>query len=310
MEISKDENFKKSSFTELKANDPLTDHIIRWHVDGLEADTRYYYRTHYGIKKGSLKKRPVRSFKTLPGAGSEEPVNFVAVTGMNFAKFHYGAEGNPEDFDPTANSSPESMASGFPAHKAIMNVNPNFYVGTGDNVYYDYPHDKWIAKDSAALRKKWHEQFSQPWSIEMFGQIPVYWEKDDHDFRYNDCDTTTGKEPSTALGKYMFLEQVPVTPDPENPSRTYRTVRINKHLQIWLVEGRDYRSPNTMPDGPEKSLWGREQLEWLKAGLLESNASYKILISPTPLVGPDDAYKKDNHVNHGGFLHVKQEECF
>ena len=27
----------------------------------------------------------------------------------------------------------------------------------------------------------------------------------------------------------------------------------------------------------------------------------KILISPTPLVGPDDAYKKDNHVNPSGF---------
>ncbi len=30
-----------------------------------------------------------------------------------------------------------------------------------------------------------------------------------------------------------------------------RTFRWGKTLQIWLVEGRDYRSPNNMPDGPE-----------------------------------------------------------
>lgn len=62
-----------------------------------------------------------------------------------------------------------------------------------------------------------------------------------------------------------------------------------------------------MEDGPDKTLWGRAQLDWLKKTLLASDATHKILISPTPIVGPDDAYKIDNHTNHRGFRHEGRE---
>lgn len=39
---------------------------------------------------------------------------------------------------------------------------------------------------------------------------------------------------------------------------------------------------------------------------MESDAKYKLLISPTPLVGPDDAYKRDNHANPKGFRYEGQ----
>jgi alkaline phosphatase D len=79
--------------------------------------------------------------------------------------------------------------------------------------------------------------------------------------------------------------------------RTYRTLRWGKGLQIWLVEGRDFRSPNNMPDGPDKTIWGKEQLDWLKKTILDSDADFRILISPTPIVGPDRQNKADNHAN-------------
>ena len=56
-----------------------------------------------------------------------------------------------------------------------------------------------------------------------------------------------------------------------------------------------------MPDGPTKTIWGAEQLAWLKSSLLESDATFKLLVSPTPMVGPDDLRKTDNHTNIGGF---------
>ena len=46
---------------------------------------------------------------------------------------------------------------------------------------------------------------------------------------------------------------------------------------------------------------------WLKRTLAESDAAFKILVSPTPLIGPDDASKKDNHVNAAGFRHEGEE---
>ena len=86
----------------------------------------------------------------------------------------------------------------------------------------------------------------------------------------------------------------------------YRTFRWGKHLQIWLTDGRDFRSPNSMADGPEKTIWGREQKAWLKSTLEKSDATWKIVISPTPIVGPDRVAKNDNHANKG-FSHEGDE---
>ena len=78
---------------------------------------------------------------------------------------------------------------------------------------------------------------------------------------------------------------------------TYRTVRWGKDLQVWMVEGRDFRSSNKAPDGPEKTIWGVEQKAWFKRTVAESDATYRVLISPTPIVGPDRKSKHDNHSN-------------
>jgi alkaline phosphatase/alkaline phosphatase D len=56
-----------------------------------------------------------------------------------------------------------------------------------------------------------------------------------------------------------------------------------------------------LPDNKKKSVWGAEQEEWLKKTLLGSDATFKLLVSPTPMIGPDDKRKTDNHCNIGGF---------
>ena len=91
-----------------------------------------------------------------------------------------------------------------------------------------------------------------------------------------------------------------VDPLASNPV-TYRTHRVSRDLQIWFVEGRDYRDPLDMPDSPDKTIWGAEQKAWLKQTLIDSDATFKLLISPTPMVGPDDASKRDNHTDINGY---------
>ncbi|MDA7877995.1 hypothetical protein N9B39_00450 [bacterium] len=59
-----------------------------------------------------------------------------------------------------------------------------------------------------------------------------------------------------------------------------------------------------MKDGPDKFLWGPKQLTCLKRTLLSIHATLKPLISPTPMVGPNDARKRDNHTSMKGFQHV------
>ncbi len=62
-----------------------------------------------------------------------------------------------------------------------------------------------------------------------------------------------------------------------------------------------------MPDGPHKTIWGEEQRLWLNKTLIASDATFKILISPTPMIGPDDLRKTDNHCDIGGFQHERND---
>jgi alkaline phosphatase/alkaline phosphatase D len=292
-ELSENPDFRNSFKTKSMQAVPKRDFIIKQKVNNLHSGTRYYYRLLYGSNSKKMKAGNTCTFKTLGGPAAETKVTFVVVTGMNYHPFHHGSRSRPAYTGTDKNL-------GYPALKTILDMRPDFFVGTGDNVYYDNP-GKTAAKTQQQLRKKWHEQFVQPRFIDLFAEVPTYWEKDDHDYRYNDCDNTGDRPPSSELGKKTFLEQLPVADPAELHPATYRTYRVDKLLQIWLVEGRDHRSPNNMPDGPDKTIWGKEQKRWLKKTLLESKATFKILISATPMVGPDNNTKRDNHTNPKGF---------
>lgn len=288
--VSTSRDFDNVVYIDSLVADEANDHICKAKIEGLKKSTRYYYRLEYGKNRENVKKSSVGSFKTLAGKTGVAPVSFVVVTGMNYSKFHHEKTGYKGD----------DKQLGYPALETIAAMSPDFFVGTGDNVYFDHP-KQGRATELNTMRQKYYEQFGQQRFIDLFATVPTYWEKDDHDYRYNDCDNSSDKLPLGTTGNKVFYEQLPVVDPQHDDAVTYRTHRISKHLQIWLVEGRDYRSDNDMGDGPDKTIWGAEQRQWLQRTLLASDATFKLLISPTPMIGPDDAYKKDNHCNLGGF---------
>lgn len=258
--------------------------------------TVHYFRIHYGTDEKHTKVSQVATFKTLPNSDQVAPVSFVLTSCLNYAFFQTSKGGSE--------TSASDRKLGYPALEPLRALKPDFLIINGDCVYYDHPVQT-RAKTLAEMRQKWHEQYSMPRFVQLFAQTPVYWTKDDHDYRMNDSDATGDYEPSHRMGIDTFREQVPVVSG--NDAVTYRTHRIGRDLQLWFVEGRDYRSPNKTADGPVKTIWGAEQNAWLQRTLKESDATYKILISPTPLIGPDDGYKKDNHANTAGFRHEGEE---
>ncbi|UCD38648.1 MAG: alkaline phosphatase D family protein, partial [Fidelibacterota bacterium] len=300
-EVASHARFRNSFRTKWMAATSENDFIIKTKVAGLDEGTRYYYRLLSGEDTTRFQIGETREFRTWPAPDVRREASFVVVTGMNFGKFHFGV-------DTTGKRAyqGDDKHLGYPGLKTILGMKPDFFVGTGDNVYYDFP-KKDQATTQSELRRKWHEQFVQPRYVDLFAKVPTYWEKDDHDHRFNDCDTTGSRPPSNELGIRTFLEQVPVADPLDTTPITYRTHQINSLLQIWLVEGRDYRSPNEAPDDAGKSLWGSEQKQWLKETLSSSTAVFKVLISPTPLVGPDGDWKQDNHTNPGGFRYEGDE---
>jgi alkaline phosphatase D len=288
------------------------DFIARASFSGLCPGTKYTCRTKIGVSKANLTDGPTSIFKTLPGKNAAAAVKFVVVTGMNYAKFHgdkridrkqHLLENNTDL--PRPYTGPDKHL-GYPSLASILKLQPDFFVGTGDNVYYDTP-DNPRAETIPELRQKWHEQFVQPRYHDLFAAVPTYWMVDDHDYRIDDGDNSGDYKPTPAEGRDMMLEQLPVAPANDSNAKTYRTHRTSRDLQIWFPENRMYRSANADPDGPDKSIWGAEQKAWLKSTLAASDAKFKLLISPTPMIGPDDLRKTDNHCDVGGFRHERDE---
>ena len=211
------------------------------------------------------------SFKTAPVKTEQAEITFVAVTCQEYHDRDYGSKG-------------------FKIYEHMLRQQPDFFVHTGDVVYYDQQ-----AKNLDLARWHWQRMFSFPTLMEFHKHVGSYFMKDDHDTWMNDCypdlKTRFMGDFTFKDGQQVFLEQVPMG------KKTYRTYRWGKDLQIWMVEGRDFRSPNRMPDGPDKTIWGKEQIEWFKETVQASDATFRILISPTPIIGPDRPQKVDNHAN-------------
>jgi phosphodiesterase/alkaline phosphatase D-like protein len=266
------------------------DYAVQFRITNLEPGTRYYFCTEMKANLLSKQKRSgdIYTFKTAPHEETFYPVDFTVITSTS---------ANVRDV------MKDQIPWGFQSFLSIKEIEPDFIVHTGDNVYYDS--DSPLALDKDLARYHWHRVYSLPCVKDLFRTVPGYFMKDDHDYRWNDAYPQQEvphklrqiyqSHITDKMGRKLFLEAVPMS------KKTYRNFTWGKGLEIWLVEGRDFRSSNIMPDGPDKTIWGKKQKEWLKNGLSKSKRLFKILISPTPIVGPDRMKKTDNHANSSGF---------
>ena len=266
--------------TAWRAVDPKRDFTRHFKLTGLVPNTRYQLRVE-GRGQDRQKGQVVEgTFRTAPSPSQAERVVFTVSTGQAY----------PDQ---------DAAGGGYKIYAQMLKLDPSFFVHTGDIVYYDR-----LAKTLELARWHWQRMYSLPTNVEFHRRVASYFIKDDHDTWMNDCwpsrDTRFMGDFTFTQGLAVFLEQVPMGP------RTYRTFRWGRDLQVWLVEGRDFRSPNTMADGPDKTIWGAEQKAWFKRTVEQSDATFCILISPTPLVGPDRTNKNDNHAN-AGFTHEGDE---
>ena len=172
--LSEGPGFEHAFRTPWQAASAENDYLIKTRVSGLESGTRYFYRLLSGPAADSAGAGPTGRFRTLDPPGVSGDVRFVVVTGMNRFAF-LAASLKDLAF--------KEREMGFPGLAAILEHEPDFFVATGDSVYYDTPFIG-RAESREEMRAKWHRQFSTPRFAALFQQVPTYWEKDDHDFRY------------------------------------------------------------------------------------------------------------------------------
>lgn len=285
--------------------------LLRAAVTGLKPG--FNYQVELGTNANSSLK-----FKTLSRPDNhinKDEVLRIAIGSCPHYERFYMASKFPEEFvrdKPKAISDLDSL-EGYPVLEAIIKTDPLALISNGDNVYYDHPRQ---VKTVHEMRQKWHQQFMLPRMKRLLKQVPIIWNMDDHDYRGDDSDTTNTRYPfpshRTAMG--IFREQAPHGAyDALNNAKAgdgtthsinqppYRKIRFNAETELYILEGRVFRSPIEQSDDSNKTLWGKAQRHWLIGNLKSSTAKFKVIITPTPLVGPDDARKKDNHTNISGY---------
>lgn len=252
---------------------PAEDHVRQFPLRGLRSYTRYRVTVQSRDAKGAAGPTLEGGFTTAPAAGnSAAPTRFVVVTCGDY----------PRRDDP---------ANGHRIYQSMLGLSPDFLVHTGDVEYFDKADP--IANSPELARFKFNRLFALPFNRAFHQRVASYFLCDDHDILKNDCwPGQTYGSLTFAEGSRIFREQMPAPTGP-----LYRTVRWGRDLQFWMMEGREFRSPNTMPDGPAKTIWGREQKTWLYRTVAASDATFKVLLTPTPIVGPDRGNKGDNHAN-------------
>lgn len=251
--------------------DSSTDYSQLFELKELEPSTTYEVACRARALGGTqITSTTTGSFQTLPQASAARNLRIAIGTCQEF-----------EDRD---------GEYGMDLYRTLLRRQVDMFVLAGDVVYYDK-----LARSVPLAYYHWQRTYSLPTLVNFHRSVPTYFLKDDHDTYVND--SWPGqyhkwtREFTFEDGQRIFRQQTGV------PTVAYRTQRMGRDLQLWFMEGRDFRDPNSQADGPDKSIWGNEQWEWLQRTLTESDAKFKVIVSPTPIVGPDRDNKGDNHSN-------------
>ena len=262
---------EKKKSTGWVAVDPEKNFTHQWHLENLIPGTKYVVEIEARQNEKSGVSDQIRGgFRTPPAPESAEEISFCIVTCHDYWR--------------------RDTADGHKIYQVMQNLFPDFYVHTGDIEYYDKQEPYALTEE--LMRFKWDRLFALPLQRKFWGQVTGYFMRDDHDVLTDDAfPGMTYGTVSWERGLQIFDEQNPVGEMP------YKTIRWGQDLQIWLTEGRIFRSKNTDPDGPDKTIFGKEQKAWLYKTVAESDATFKLIINANPILGPDRASKSDNYSN-------------
>jgi alkaline phosphatase D len=264
------------------------DFTARVRVVGLRPNTSYRYRVWFsraapGVGRGDA---AAGSFRTAPADGVAAPVRLAFggdISGQNVCRH---------------------SVEGIPIAETIAGWRPDVFVGLGDMIYADnacdpvgrygdpqVPGGFGPAIDVAGFREHWRYNRADPALQRVLAGTSYVGVWDDHEV-VNDFGPLTDA-PTTPpytgahllpLGRQAFLDYSPLGSE----ERLYRSLRWGRNLELFVLDTRSFRDANSaLDDGvAPKTMLGREQLEWLKASLAASDATWKVIVSSVPMSIP------------------------
>jgi alkaline phosphatase D len=229
-------------------------------IGGLAPATAYRYRVLVGGRAGH---DTSGSFRTGPAPGAPVRARFSVVSCMNAKRY-------PRQ----------------PAWVPLLAEKPDLLLQLGDAVYADSTRPE--------VLRAWHiAQRRVPEYAEVLRVTPTLVIWDDHDFGGNDSDgSLPGKERSLELFRALWPN--PSCGLPETPGIFFKATYGD--VDIFMTDGRYYRSPDAARDDESKKMLGDAQFAWLERELRASRATFKLVASGSTIdVSLKDCWKLYSH---------------
>lgn len=177
-----------------------------------------------------------------------------------------------------------------PIFESMSASHADFFACLGDWPYADNPPGAWTIDEYRArhLEARGFDDI-QP----LLAAMPIYAIYDDHEAR-NDWDGhfTQVEAERIANAVAVWDEWFPLRGEATPKKRArYRDWRWGSDAHFFMLDTRRYRSPNEASDGPDKTMLGDAQRNWLIDGITKSDAAFKIVFTSVPL---DYGYTHDS----------------
>ena len=194
------------------------------------------------------------------------------------------------------------VTDGYPIFRVLARRALDFFLFVGDTIYADHvcegpdrvPGSAFVARTLPQFWAKHRYNRSDPAVQELFRRSSVYAIWDDHEVR-NDFSGSVDRLMPT--GRQAFIDYFPIQPPRSQPGRLYRKFQWGRLLEVFILDTRQYRSPNSDPDGPEKTMLGPAQKRWLIEGVTASRSTWKIIVTSVTLSVPTGRGARDSWSN-------------
>ncbi|MFF8385424.1 alkaline phosphatase D family protein [Streptomyces kanasensis] len=289
-EVAEDRGFTRITARGAVTASAATDHTVKVDVRGLRPATPYWFRFAAGADDGAgaAVLSPVGRTRTTPGYDDATPgVRFGVVSCANWEAGYFAAYRHlaaRTDLD------------------AVLHLGDYIYeYGSGsypktDRVLRPHePRHETVTLSDYRLRHATYKTDPDLQALHAAHAVIAIW--DDHEFADDTwSDGADNHTPGTegdwasrmAAAKRAYFEWMPVRTSAEGT--VYRRLRYGKLADLHLLDLRSFRSQQVgtgsgKVDDPERTITGRAQLDWLKAGLASSDATWR-LVGTSVMISP------------------------
>ncbi|HJL19157.1 MAG TPA: alkaline phosphatase D family protein [Sandaracinaceae bacterium LLY-WYZ-13_1] len=163
-------------------------------------------------------------------------------------------------------------------HDALLNgsqLDMDLFLFLGDSAYCDG------STRICEFRQAWDATLRSEGYRALRGHQSVLATWDDHEVT-NDFDRVTADPVQFAHGLRAFFEHQPIRRYRDAPRRIWRRRRWGRTAEIFVLDTRGERDA-TSRNRPDAHIMSDAQLEWLMAGLRDSEAVFKIVMTSVPI---------------------------